>query len=153
MQEELGGTPSAAAGEEDGLALPGTPVQAADDWWAKRFQALFLPNITYPDNSMGFIQVRIGRQLAGCMRQDATATACHHGMMAGTANIDKWLMMPIAVPALVQGWDTPQQACACMHIDLPHVCVSAALPWPVLAWPADGREPGAQPARRACGSL
>lgn len=58
MQEELGGTQSAVVEEEDGLALPDTPVQAADDWWAKRFQALFLPNITYPDSSMGFIQVR-----------------------------------------------------------------------------------------------
>lgn len=27
-------------------------------WWARRSQALFLPNLAYPDGSMGFMQAR-----------------------------------------------------------------------------------------------
>ncbi len=26
-------------------------------WWQERFQALFLPNIRYPDGGVGFVQV------------------------------------------------------------------------------------------------
>ena len=38
-------------------ASSSSPASRAKPWWATRYQALYLPNIGYPDGSIGFLQV------------------------------------------------------------------------------------------------